>query len=330
MKIRVSCGDKAGRKKRWLIVFVLFSLIAAGLAISGKDEKKETSGRDTQGQIFYYKGEKYRKNPDIETILLLGIDAETDSEKPKNPGENGQSDSISLFVLDKETKKGTILLISRDTLVELEIYDIRGEKLTSVPGQIAMQYAYGDGKQKSCMLVKNKVSELLGGIEIDYYASLHLEAISKMTEAIGGVLITVPGDYTQINPKFRKGNQVLLDGGLAEQYVRGRDTGQLDSNIERMERQAQFLEAFIKQGSEKIGSSEDTIVYEQLTSCVTTNLGWSEIQRIKEYEITEEYLALPGNIIEKDGYAQFIPDAEQLQEMIFQLFYIEEPKVNTK
>ena len=77
---------------------------------------------------------------------------------------------------------------------------MNGEKLGKEKGQIALQYAYGDGGRKSCWLTKNAVSELLYGVKIDAYLAMTIEGIAKATDLIGGVTLTVPEDYTDIDP----------------------------------------------------------------------------------------------------------------------------------
>ena len=99
----------------------------------------------------------------------MGVDKKEKADLGNNPGENGQSDSLNLLVLNKEEKTAQIIQISRDSMVGIDIYDVTGNRLMTENGQIALQYAYGDGAEESCRLTSEKVSELMYGVNVDSY-----------------------------------------------------------------------------------------------------------------------------------------------------------------
>lgn len=316
------------RKRIVITVILLFLCLVAVAGILMYDRDQDSSkGKSTASQIpdeesIYFQGEEYRRNPDIQTILLLGVDKEKLTDMNGNPGENGQSDSINLLVTDVDKKTGQILQISRDTMVDIEIYSIEGEKLTSQTGQIALQYAYGDGKEKSCYLTADRVSELLYGISIRNFLSLTIEGIQTATDCLGGVTLTVPEDYTYIDPAFQKGAILTFSGDMAEKYVRARNTTALESNEERMERQDQFMGALIGKIS-RIDRTESMLsLYHKLQQYMVTNVTAERWKELSEYRISDEILKLPGTVREgKDGYAEVVPNEEKLREMIIHLFY---------
>ena len=90
-------------------------------------------------------------------------------------------------------------------------------------------------------MTKEAVSNLLYEIPISSYLALSIEGVKELTDAVGGVQITVPEDYTEINPLFEKGATLVLNGEQAEQYVRKRDIDKTGSNNERMERSHSLL-----------------------------------------------------------------------------------------
>ena len=316
------------RKRIVITVILLFLCLVAVAGILMYDRDQDSSkGKSTASQIpdeesIYFQGEEYRRNPDIQTILLLGVDKEKLTDMNGNPGENGQSDSINLLVTDVDKKTGQILQISRDTMVDIEIYSIEGEKLTSQTGQIALQYAYGDGKEKSCYLTADRVSELLYGISIRNFLSITIEGIQTATDCLGGVTLTVPEDYTYIDPAFQKGAILTFSGDMAEKYVRARNTTALESNEERMERQDQFMGALIGKIS-RIDRTESMLsLYHKLQQYMVTNVTAERWKELSEYRISDEILKLPGTVREgKDGYAEVVPNEEKLREMIIHLFY---------
>ena len=125
---------------------------------------------------------------------------------------------MNLLVINKVEKTAQILQISRDSMIDIDIYDVTGNKLMTEDGQIALQYAYGDGEERSCQLTAGKVSELLYGVDVDSYLSLTLDGLVAATDAVGGITVTVPEDYTEIDPSFEKGATITLNGELAEKY----------------------------------------------------------------------------------------------------------------
>lgn len=303
---------------------VLLCLLVIVFLLVGESKREEgVYEGDTQYQTIEFRGKTYRINPDIRTLLFLGIDQEAEFADTENPGENGQSDTICLFLFDTEKKEGKILPISRDTMTEIDIYDIRGEKYMTQTGQIALQFAYGDGQEKSCRLMAEKVSQLLWGKEIDSYFAVRMDGIAAAADAAGGVPVTVRTEETKVDERFRKGAVLTLSGELAEKFVRGRETDDPAANSRRMERQILFLEAFADRLGGQETETEIQRVYEAIRPYVYTDLTVSDLRKLTAYDITEERLELPGKITEADGYAQFIPDQEKVKELVVSLFYKE-------
>lgn len=312
-----------------LIFLCLLLTIAAVITFAysqkGRERTNQETAKDTSQEenTISYQGETYRLNQNIQTILFLGIDKEAMADMDGNPGENGQSDSINLLVADVENKTGQFLQISRDTLTDIDIYSIQGEFLTSETGQIALQYAYGDGKEKSCYMTAEKVSDLLYGTEVRNFFALKMEGITAAADALGGIPVTVPKDYTAIDPAFCQGAEITLTGELAEKYVRAREVSALDSNADRMERQAQFMQALIKKiGDMHTDDSQTLSLYKKLHPYMVTNMTADRLREMSEYDISEEILSLPGQVREgADGYAEFIPDEEKTRAQVIELFY---------
>ena len=290
---------------------------------AAKEEKavKKSAETELQTGVVTVNGKKYKRNPDVQTVLFMGIDKTAKADLHNNPGENGQSDSLNLLAVNRAEKTAQVIQISRDSMVDIDIYDVSGEKLLSEEGQIALQYAYGDGEEESCRLTAEKVSELLYGVEVDSYVSLTLEGMIQATDALGGITLTVPEDYTQIDPAFAKGANLTLDGKLAEKYVRSRDIDVLESNNQRMERQSQFMGALIEKLQQVKGNSAYMALYEQMEPYMVTNMTADEMKALSEYEIAPETVKVPGEIIEKDGHAQFIVNNEELQKILIKTFY---------
>lgn len=307
-----------------LILSVVCVLLLCGVAYTfWKDKEVPDVGieEESQSDVIIVDGVKYKPNRSIQAVLFMGIDKEKIGDLGGRPGEHGQSDSLNLLIADRETKKAQILQISRDCMVDIDIYSITGEKMMSEPGQISLQYAYGDGDKLSCRVTTEKVADLLYGIDIPYYLSLTLEGMSKAADVIGGVTLEVPEDYSAIDPAFVKGQTVTLDAGLVEKYVRSRDTEVLESNADRMQRQAQFMAVLIEK-LQTAGNQEEYLrMYQELEPYMVTNMMAEDLLRLAEYDIASTYMEIPGEIILKDGHAQFIVDNKSLKKIILETFY---------
>ena len=306
-------------------ILCLALMVVVGCTVVKEKKQAEavpayTEEETISSDVVVVDGVEYTPNTDIETVLFLGIDKEARTDFHNTPGLNGQSDSMNLLVMNKETKEATILQISRDTMVEIDIYSAMDDKLMTEPGQISLQYAYGDGEKRSCQLVKEKVSDLLYGADVDSYFALTLDGMVVAADKIG-VELTVPEDYTYINPAFTQGAVLILDGELTEAYVRSRDFEALEANEERMERQAQYMSALMT----KIKGIEDmnayVSLYQELEPYMVTDMTAEEMMELAEYNLASETVEIPGEIKEIDGYAGLVVDNDKLKEIVLNLFY---------
>ena len=278
-----------GKKVLLLILFLLVCILVVWVL---KEVLKEPEAEwdDSQSQVdinqITYEGKQYSYNTNLINILFLGVDNTDMLTEDNLPGEAGQSDCIMILTLDKEKKEGRIIQIPRDTMTEVDLYDTSGNYSTTVTEQIATQYAYSIGGKSSCFATKKTVSELLYDLPIDGYLAMEYSSIAIVNDAIGGVEITVPEDYTMIEPAFEKGATLKLTGEQAHDYVRWRDTNASFSNNDRMERQVQYIPALINTIRDYVG--EDGDYYKKLYSLVEkymlTDLNEEEINALAEYE----------------------------------------------
>ena len=314
-----------------LILVTALVLGVAGLAswlprkeeARAREEQQETSSGSglEEGQVTH-NGQVYEYNKELETLLFLGVDKRESELTEHLPGRGGQADCILVFIMDPSDQTIRTLQISRDTIVDIDVYDISGEKFTTEPGQITLQYAYGDGKQKSCWLMEQAVSKLLYGVEIDGYFAMNLEGFSVATDLVGGVTLTVPEDYTAIDPAFEQGATVEMDGELARKYVQTRDITVLGSNDGRMERQAQYLEALAQKMTQGGGNVVFyTKMFNDLQDYIVTDMSADQLAEMSDYEFTGTVKA-PGETRAGEEHDEYYVDEEALYELILELFYV--------
>ena len=138
---------------------------------SGTQEAEE-SYELQEGQIRY-NGKTYQYKDNLMNILCLGIDSRDGIAKEKTPGKAGQADCVILAVLDDDAKTIQLINISRDSMVPVHVYATDGSFVEDRTEQLALQYAYGNGRDWSCQLMEEAVSELFYGLPHGIYHPLY-------------------------------------------------------------------------------------------------------------------------------------------------------------
>ena len=280
-----------------------------------------------EGQILV-EGEVYEYNDGIMTFLCMGVDSRNGIENEKTPGKAGQADALLMVVVNPRTEEINVIAINRDTMTHIEIYDTAGMYLEKEKAQITLQYAYGDGRLKSCKLMEQAVSDLFYGIPIHGYGALDMQSIATLNDAVGGVEVTVLEDMTKFKKSWTKGSQVHLTGEDALLYIARRDTGYLGSNIGRVERQKQYLTAYVKQLKAKI--REDVTfpvtLLGQIQKHMVTSLTVQEITFLADtllgYDFSmDNIISIPGESKLGDKHEEFYIDDAALKQIVIEVFY---------
>lgn len=285
-----------------------------------------TSERSNPNAIVY-DGKTYVYNDHLTNYLLLGVDTEGSIQEKKTPGSAGQSDSIFLISYDRVKETTVGLAIPRDTITQIEKFTPGGDSLGFFSDHLNLQYAYGDGKRKSCELTSAAVSRLLSGLPIGGYAAVNLESIPSLTQFLGGVEVTVPDDsLSEDNPAFYKGNKVVLDETNTELFVRSRDTRKEQSAIVRMNRQKTFLDAFASKlaKKQKKDASTVTTLYEKMKAEMITNMSTDQFVDIAVAKRSGGIKTIPGETGHEGVYDVYRIDDSGLYKMVLELFYEEE------
>ena len=314
------------KSKLFLAVFVIIIAIVTCvvLGVDRNSDDNPSIPSQTDRDLVYYNGETYEYNHNVKNILFMGLDNNTEMQQENAPGGGAQADCILLITLDKEHNTTKVLQISRDSMTDVDIYDVNGNYYTTIRSQIATQYAYGNGAKNSCWAMKKTVSEFLYELPIDGYIALDIAAVSKINDMLGGVTITVPEDYTMVDPAFQKGVTLTLTGAQAEKYVRYRNINITGDNNFRMQRQVQYIPALFKTFQEKTRNSKDEIerLYTEIASYVTTDLSLDEMNNMSGYSWDAENVSyIEGEIVPGEEFEEFHVDDKKLKDMIMKMFY---------
>lgn len=282
----------------------------------------ETQQDETRQGIIEYKGQKYKLNRDIETALFLGVDYGSEEEEGSRIGTGQRADSIFLFIMDKTAKTTRVLSINRDTITDVDAYDEKGNPAYTKPMQITLQYSFGDSPGKSCFLMKRTVSRLLYETPIDGCISITLEGVNTIVDKLGGIDLTMPEDYTYIDPRYTAGAEVKLSGPEVEHFIRYRDTDELGSNEKRMERQSWLIGELFR----KLRAVGNSNMIEDLMNAaddhIQSDLSGETIKMISGFTMEGEILNLPGEYVSGDLHDEYHVDDEALKALVVENFYI--------
>ena len=285
-----------------------------------------------QGKEVTYQGEKYVYNEDLVSILFLGVDKEAFEGGTVGDGKAGQADALFLLVLDTKTGKSRLIAISRDTMTHVNVYSDLGNFIGTEKLQLCLAYTYGDGKEKSCENTVRAVSRLFYGMPVAAYAALDLDAIAVLTDAVGGVEVTVTKDLTIQDPSLKEGERKVLTGEQAQWYVRSRlveeKEATADANSDRIERQKQYLAAFGGKAAEQFRKNPLFLLtlYQKIKDFSVTNLSAAEVTYLGTLLFRGGFqdagiLSIKGEASMGETYAEFHVDEQAMYEMVLEVFY---------
>jgi len=268
---------------------------------------------------------EYSKKP-IETLLILGLDKYNYSIKNDGYNNDQQADFLLLLVFDNEKKQCSAIQINRDTMVDMNVLGVAGEKIDSVNKQIALAHTYGNGKEISCRNTAEAVSELLYNIKIDHYASLTMDSVSILNDAVGGVTVKVLDDFSGIDDALIKDREVTLFGEQALTYVRTRYGLEDSSNDNRMKRQHQYMKALYEKLLSKSSANENFFsetslkISESLVSDCSLNSLQKLFDKFSAYEFTEIF-SFQGDFKLGEKFMEFYPHEDSVKKTVIDLFY---------
>ena len=284
----------------------------------------ESIGESGPGKTIVRDGVEYFPRQDITTIMIAGIDEDgpvKDSQSYNNPGE---SDMVTLLILDHTSEKIHMLNLNRDTMMQIPVLGVGGKSAGSIYGQLALAHTYGSGLEDSCENLRKAVSDFLYGIRIDHYVVMNMDAIGILNDAVGGVPVHVTDDFSAVDSTIPMGN-VTLKGQQAMTYVRTRRGVGDQMNLTRMERQKEYMKGFMEQLGKNIGDVQFVLsAYQKaepymVTDCSSTTIT-SIADRYGHYPMGETYAPKGENVSGKE-FMEYHVDEEALDQLIMELFY---------
>ena len=321
-----------------IILIIVLSILGGGYyllcqknAASPQSGGKNSDSRNhtdlsQNSDIVEYKGETYKYNDHLSNYLFLGIDTRETVDTYQSQADAGQADAIFLVSMDRATEKIKVLFIPRDSMTRIEVFNPYGQSLGETTDHLNIQYAFGDGQEKSCELMKTAVSNMLDGLPIQGYCSMNMDGISVITDFVGGIQLTIPDDsLADVNPEYKKGAVVDITGETAEQFVRYRDIDKTQSALVRQERQKTFLQALVQKAQEKAGEDAGFVtgLYDSVKSYTVTNMGndiFAKLLAASQNGITDTE-TVPGEGTHGENFDEYHIDEDALSDLIISMFY---------
>lgn len=295
--------------------------------VSVNIDDNNVSNVEEDGSTIEYDGKLYRLNPDVVSLLFIGIDRDELGNEENVVGTGGQADAVYLVSINTEQKKYKVISISRDTMTDIGVYSADGKYIGTERKQLCLSYAYGDGKTTSCENTVRAVSSLFYNIPIQSYFALERSAIPTLNDTIGGVTVPV---YDEDGKDT--GKTTTLFGQDAYDYVHYRDISRLDSNNIRMTRQMAYIKSFIKKlissAAANLGVAID--FFNTAAQYSSTNLNTSIVTYYATTVLANgsnidiDYVKLPGKITKgKSGNAEYNHDKDALTKLVIETYYEE-------
>lgn len=308
-----------------LVLVILISMvnIFVGLrsenVIDPTEQARKTLVRD---------GVSYFPKQDMTTLLVMGIDRYGEPQDSGSYNNQGDADMVMLMIFDDVKRSCTVLALNRDSMVEMPVLGLGGKQAGTVVQQLTLSHTYGSGLEDSCENVVQTVSDLLYGVQIDYYVSMSMDVISILNDAVGGVEVNVTEDFSDVDSTIPMGKTVLT-GDQALHYVQSRKEVGDQRNLSRMQRQKEYLTSFAAALQTKVDSSSSFAMktYEKVENYLVTNCSGTVLSnlagRFANVELTR--IVMPeGENVMGDTYMEFYIDEQSLDQLILELLY--EPK----
>lgn len=235
---RYSAPRPPQRRRRWLIVLTVLAVVFALFAGGGYFAyKRVTAGWDKNIERLGdpFKGIPTDTRPltdpnagDAVNILLLGSDSRVSAGDPSQWAAGAQrTDAIMLLHLPADRKNAYVMSFPRDSWV-----DIPGHG----KAKINAAFSYGG----PTLMVQT--IEQLTKVRISHLAIVDFEGFKQITDALGGVTITVPKTVSSAKQGTVTAGTHNMNGDEALTYVRQR-YNLPGGDFDRVKRQQNWIRA---------------------------------------------------------------------------------------
>lgn len=332
--------SKKTRRKKICIILVALLVIfsSSGLGLAKSLGYNVLNNNPFQSPKYTRLSDKTKLNnsatlEDTINILIFGIDK---NEERSQTATIFRPDTIMLASINSKEKTIKLISIPRDSRVD--IYNTGGrDKVNSCFYYASLGLNETDAANQDKLFdtgvtyLKNTVSDILGGVQIDYYLGIDMDALPKIADVMGGVTIDVHQDLYAHNGHdtsqvvIKKGTQVL-NGDQLLYYSRYR--AYVDGDIGRVQIQQKIMKAIFTEFKNKGTFSQIPQIYNLVQSMVETDLQFAQIASLglsfKDFNIDDlQTYTLPGDFGNLGGVSYWIVNQSERVTFIKELFNID-------
>ena len=192
-------------------------------------------------------------------VLLIGY-SRTDIGSPV-----GLADSIIVATINPQTYSVSMTSIARDSFVPIPCYGGEYDKINS-----------GRSTSRACFI---ETVENFLGMDMDYYMELDYLGLVQIVNAIGGIYINNPVEFTLDGIYVPAGDHVFADGQMALQFCRERHH-MPNGDFDRQKHQKEVIIAI----AEKLVSSGDLTLalnaMDQASDWMSTDMPLSQLTTV--------------------------------------------------
>ena len=310
------------------VALVLVMLVSMVNIFVGMRTENVVAPTEANRKTVYRDGVAYFPKQNIITLLVMGVDRYGEPVDSGSYNNTGDADMVMLMIFNEDDQSCTVLALNRDSMVKMPVLGLGGKEAGTTVQQLTLAHTYGSGLADSCENVVKTVSDLLYGAQIDYYASMSMDVIPLLNDAVGGVEVNVTEDFSDVDSTIPMGKHILT-GQQSLYYVQSRKEVGDQRNLSRMQRQEEYLRSFAGALQTKLESSSSFALktYEKVEKYLVTNCSGTVLSnllgRFANVELTR-IVTPEGENIKGDTYMEFYIDEESLDELILELLY--EPK----
>lgn len=270
-------GVKRASKSKKIFLTLLGILLAIILVIVGVGAKMyydvKSTADDAYETVKRSGSEKRQVNlseQDPFSVLLLGVDTGALGRT-----EQGRSDTMMVATVNPSTNESLLVSLPRDTYAEIVGHNTEDK--------INHAYAFG-----GAAMSMDTVEKLLD-IPINHYITINMEGIEALVDAVGGIEVNNPFEFTYEGTTFPKGSQ-SLDGEMALKYSRMRYDDP-NGDYGRQERQRQIITGVSKKVLSTNGLTNYQSILTTMGENVKTDLSFTDMRTLMG-----DYRAAFGNI----------------------------------
>ncbi|WP_428953408.1 LCP family protein [Streptomyces sp. cg35] len=308
----------ARRRVRWSAlgagVLLLTLVCAGGLAYAVLNGNIRTDWATDRALDADHGKRPVALRPGAQNILVMGSDIE-------NTKDSQRSDTTMLLHLSADRKRAALVSVPRDLMVDIPACRLPdGER--SEPEYAQFNWAFERGGA-ACAI---RTFEDLSGVRVDHHVVLDFTGFKKVVNALGGVDVKVPERM-----KVPHGDVVLdegeqhLNGAEALVFVRGR-TGVGDgSDLQRIERQKEFVRDLLAQVREAGLLDHTTRLYPVLDAVTSSLTADKDLDSLSElYGLAEAAGKVPEDrtaivtvpsVEHPDYWGRYMPVEDQAAEL---------------